>query len=92
MGEKGIIEYGVFDAEEHPESGQFQWVWTSPGGAEYRGPQFHDSEADALKALRSLPVLRASPYPPDQARRVPLLVASRRGPLRLHPLRRTGPC
>jgi hypothetical protein len=52
MGEKGIIEYGVFDAEEHPESGQFQWVWTSPGGAEYRGPQFHDSEADALKAGR----------------------------------------
>lgn len=52
MADQEQTEYGVFDTEEHPATGQFQWVWTSPGGAEHRGPSFHDSESAALKAGR----------------------------------------
>jgi hypothetical protein len=45
-------DYGAFDTDARPADGKHFWIWTSPGGAEYRGHTFHDDEQAALKAGR----------------------------------------
>jgi hypothetical protein len=49
MASMGNANVGEFDTEKHPETGHYQWVWTSPGGQEWRGHTWHKSAATARK-------------------------------------------
>jgi hypothetical protein len=42
---------GTLESDEY--DGAWAWVWTSPGGAEYRGNFEHDNEDSALEQGRA---------------------------------------